>query len=128
MKLVILESPYKGEVARNKRYLRACIRDCINRGESPYASHRMLTDALDDNNPVERAVGIQAGLAWRRVRTPILSSDGVTIGYEPVYHVFYVDFDWTEGMLLAKKQYDDESIPHEVRRLPEDDLFWSLEP
>jgi hypothetical protein len=127
MKLVILESPYKGQVARNKRYLRACIRDCINRGESPYASHRMLTDALDDNNPLEREVGIRAGLAWRYVRTPILSSDGVVVGHMPVSHVFYVDLEWSEGMLRAKKVYDDEKIPYEERKLLADDPFWETE-
>lgn len=124
MKLVIIESPYKGDVPRNKRYLRSCIRDCINRGESPYASHRMLTDALDDNNPVERAVGIKAGLAWRHARTPIRSSDGDIIGYKPVTHIFYVDLGWSEGMLFAKKQLYDASDPHEVRRLPVDDPFF----
>ena len=44
---------------------RESIRDCIARGESPYASHQMLTEALDDTNPIERNAGIQAGLAWR---------------------------------------------------------------
>ena len=29
MKLVIIESPYKGNVALHERYLRACIRDCM---------------------------------------------------------------------------------------------------
>ena len=79
MRLVIIESPYKGknweDLERNKRYLRACIRDCINRDESPYASHRLLTDALDDTNPIERAVGIKAGLAWRHARQAVLHDD-----------------------------------------------------
>lgn len=90
MKLVIIESPYKGDVERNKLYLRACIRDCINRGESPYASHRMLTDALDDTDPVERAIGIKAGLSWRNAHMPIRDGDGTVIGYTKVCHIFYV--------------------------------------
>jgi hypothetical protein len=91
MKLVIIESPYKGNVPRNKLYLRACIRDCIMRGESPYASHRMLTDALDDDDPREREIGIKAGLAWRNAQTPLLSQDGRIIGYLPVLPIFYID-------------------------------------
>lgn len=65
MRRVILESPYAGDVSRNEAYLQACIRDCISKGDSPYASHRMLTSALDDADPVERDLGIRAGFAWR---------------------------------------------------------------
>jgi hypothetical protein len=128
MKLVIIESPYRGDnykdLERNKRYLRACIRDCINRDESPYASHRMLTDALDDTNPVERAVGIKAGLAWRNACTPIRNSDGTVIGWDEVYVAFYIDLERSEGMLLAKKMLDDAGAYYEERKLPEDDPFF----
>jgi hypothetical protein len=63
---VILESPYAGDVETNLRYLRALMRDCISRGESPYASHGLLTQAgvLDDLDPEERRTGITAGFAW----------------------------------------------------------------
>ena len=118
MKLVIIESPYKGNVPRNKLYLRACIRDCIMRGESPYASHRMLTDALDDDDPRERELGIHAGLAWRHARVPIRDSDGAVIGHAPVQHVFYIDLGWSRGMLLAKSTYDNDKITYEERKLP----------
>ncbi len=64
MKRVIIESPYKGDVARNKLYLQACIRDSLSRGESPYASHQMLTSALDDAKADERAHGMLAGVVW----------------------------------------------------------------
>lgn len=70
MRRVILESPFAGATpelaARNARYLDAAMRDCLNRGESPYASHRMLTSALDDTKPDERELGIAAGFAWRK--------------------------------------------------------------
>lgn len=72
MKRVIVESPYghrdPAVVERNKRYLRACMRDCLLRGESPYASHGLYTQegVLDDNVPEERELGIQAGFVWRR--------------------------------------------------------------
>ena len=67
MYLVIIESPFAGDLERNRIYLDRCIRDCLARGESPYASHRMLTAALDDALPHERALGIEAGFAWRGV-------------------------------------------------------------
>ena len=39
MKLVVVESPYAGDVETNVRYARAAIRDCLMRGEAPFASH-----------------------------------------------------------------------------------------
>lgn len=118
MRLVIIESPYKGDTARNLRYLRSCIRDCINREESPYASHRMLTDALDDSSSFERAVGIAAGLAWRNAGQLVHGE------FKPVLPVFYLDLGWTEGMRYAQSRYDDERIPYEERKLlPEDPFF-----
>ena len=62
MKCVILESPYR--VDRTRTYLQECIRDCLRRGEAPFASHQMYTDALDDDNVQDRTLGISAGFAW----------------------------------------------------------------
>ena len=69
MRLVILGSPYAGDVAANVEYARRCVRDSLSRGEAPIASHLLYTQSgiLDDNDPVERAQGIEAGLAWRTV-------------------------------------------------------------
>lgn len=66
MRLVVIESPYAGDVERNMRYLAACMHDCLLRGEAPYASHGLYTMAgcLDDDVPEERTLGINAGLAW----------------------------------------------------------------
>jgi hypothetical protein len=66
MRRVILESPYAGEVVRNVDYARRCIRDCLERGESPIASHLLFTQPgiLKDCVPEERKLGIAAGLAW----------------------------------------------------------------
>jgi hypothetical protein len=85
---VILESPLTGPTtevrARNQRYLTACIRDCIDRGETPYASHKMLPGALDDDVPEERMCGIAAGFAWRRLalRTVVYTDLGLSRGME----------------------------------------------
>jgi hypothetical protein len=62
MKLVIIESPLAGDVEENRRYASECVRDCLLRGEAPYASH--LPGILDDLIPAERELGIAAGLAW----------------------------------------------------------------
>jgi hypothetical protein len=89
MRRVIIESPFAGptpeHIDRNLRYLRAAMRDCLRRGESPFASHGLYTQpgVLDDKNPEERALGIAAGFEWR-------GSAEMTVVYD--------DLGITEGM------------------------------
>lgn len=61
---VVIESPYAGNTGLNELYLRECMKDCFDRNEAPFASHRMYTSALDDNIPWQRMLGIHAGLEW----------------------------------------------------------------
>ena len=65
-KLVIIESPFAGDVEANVAYAKECMRDSLRRGEAPYASHLLYAQPgiLDDLVPEERALGIEAGLAW----------------------------------------------------------------
>ena len=66
-KFVDIESPYSApttaEIKRNIRYARAAVRDCLLRGETPYASHLFFTQTgiLDDNIAEDRILGINAG-------------------------------------------------------------------
>lgn len=84
MRIVVIESPFAGDVPRNLRYLRACMRDCLLRGEAPYASHALYTQpgVLDDGKPAERERGIKAGFEWRTVAdaTVVYSDLGMTTG------------------------------------------------
>ncbi len=66
MKLVIIESPYAGDIERNVAYARAAVRDSLGRGEAPIASHLLYTQPgiLRDEHPGERLQGIAAGHAW----------------------------------------------------------------
>lgn len=70
IRLVLVESPYKGDnyehFERNVAYARECLRDALLRGEAPFASHLLYTQegVLDDSVPLERERGIEAGLAW----------------------------------------------------------------
>jgi hypothetical protein len=68
VRLVIIESPYAGDIERNLRYLRACLADCLARGEAPFASHALYTQpgVLDDSDPEQRKLGMAVGFAWRR--------------------------------------------------------------
>ncbi len=66
-KFVDIETPYSGnsgeEIRKNLLYARACVRDSLIRGETPFASHLFYTQPgiLDDNIPQERDMGINAG-------------------------------------------------------------------
>lgn len=102
MKRVILESPYAGDIERNVAYARRCLLDSLRRGEAPIASHLLYLQVLDDEAPEERHLGIEAGLAWRGVAD---------------YAVFYLDHDWSFGMLMARKLYLEEGFPFEERTL-----------
>lgn len=86
MRRVIVESPYAGDVEMNLRYLRACLADCLRRGETPFASHGLYTQpgVLDDNNPEERKLGIAAGFAWRWAAdaTVVYTDRGMTRGMQ----------------------------------------------
>lgn len=94
MKLVVIESPYAGgEVERNVAYARECANDCIKRGESPYASHLFFTQPglLDDTNPEERKLGIEAGLAWAEKAdlTAVYVDRGISSGMKQgIAHAF----------------------------------------
>lgn len=112
MKLVILESPFaagkglRGLIGRwrNKRYARACLRDSLMRGESPIASHLLYTQpgVLRDDDPDERRIGIQAGLAW---------------GWNADASVVYVDRGISRGMTEGILQAQKEGRPVEYRSL-----------
>ena len=71
MRRVIIESPFAGateaETAANVAYARERMRDSLDRGEAPFASHLLLTQVLDDTIPEQRERGIEAGLAWGAV-------------------------------------------------------------
>jgi hypothetical protein len=85
-RLVIVESPFAGDVRRNLRYLRACLRDSLLRGEAPYASHAIYTQpgVLNDDDPEDRKLGMSAGFAYRdAVDVSIVYTDlGITPGMQ----------------------------------------------
>ena len=114
MKLVILESPYAGNIVRNVAYARACVRDSILRGEAPLASHLLYTQKgiLRDVIPEERKLGIEAGLAW---------------GKHAELTVVYADFGVTEGMKKGVARAEAEGRPVEVRSLPDWKAAWGPE-
>ncbi len=84
MPLVLVESPYQGDVERNVEYARRCLRDCIDRQEAPLAAHLLFPQVLDDRDPIQRAAGINAGFAWLRKadRMVVYQDLGISPGME----------------------------------------------
>jgi hypothetical protein len=86
MRVVLIESPYAGDVDKNIKYARACMRDSLDRGEAPLAMHLLYTQTgiLNDAVPEERDWGIAAGMAWGKYAeiTAVYSNLGITPGME----------------------------------------------
>ncbi len=61
---VILESPFAGDVTKNRVYALECLQDMFRRGEAPFASHLLYPPVMTKWTEEQRNVGINAGFAW----------------------------------------------------------------
>ena len=114
MVLVLLESPYAGYVERNLAYARACMRDCLLRGEAPFASHllyaanligpeqpvtvpltRGFSTVVDEADAERVLVARVPGLLPLRPEVP------VPVGVEPAGNLAALPLDWDR--LAAEK-------------------------
>lgn len=104
MRLVIIESPFAGDIDANIEYARRCVRDSVMRGEAPIASHLLFTQPgiLDDDLPLERQLGIDAGLAWRKVADA---------------SIVYTDRGISRGMEYGIKAAKESGVPVELRTI-----------
>lgn len=104
MKLVIVESPYAGQVDLHILYARMCLRDCLLRDEAPFASHLLYTQpgVLLDEKPEDRKLGMEAG--WNFMRR----ADLVAV---------YSDLGLSEGMNRGIEACQAMRIPFEHRYL-----------
>jgi hypothetical protein len=66
----------------NKEYLLRCMADCFRRGEAPFASHFFYTEVLNDDEIVERELGMAAGFEWMQVAdmVAVYSDLGISSG------------------------------------------------
>ena len=110
MKLVVIESPYAGDIEQNLMYLREAMADCFARNEAPFASHALYTQpgVLRDEDPAERSLGINAGLLWGAM------ADLVAV---------YIDLGMSKGMELGLEAHEKNGTTIEYRTLE----GWSLE-
>lgn len=111
---VIVESPFMGKpgvtgngpgtTAFNLKYARAAIRDCILRGEAPFASHLLYTQegVLRDEIHEERELGM--GLGWHVMR-------------RSNYIVVYTDLGFSSGMIRGVQAAIAAGRPARMRSL-----------
>ena len=106
--VVQLESPFGAPdadgIVRNVAYALIAMRDSLQRGEAPFASHLLYTQMLNDAVPEERMLGIAAGLA---------------IGESADATVLYQDLGISGGMRLGIDHAVELGRPIEYRRLYE---------
>ena len=101
---VEIESPFAGDVEMNIKYARACVVDCLKRGEAPYASHLFFTQEgiLDDTVQEERKLGMEAGKVWSMMAEK---------------SVVYTDRGMSSGMRWGVEEAQKAGRPVEYRHL-----------
>lgn len=82
--IVVIESPFAGDVEANIEYGRLCLLDSLERGEAPVASHLLYTQVLIDEVPEQRQRGMDAGHAFLRVadRCAVYVDKGISPGMQ----------------------------------------------
>jgi len=114
---VYVESPYSGsnpqEWQRNIEYARYILQDCLLRGEAPFISHLLYTQAphvgfVADDDPKHQLLGrkqaIDLAFQWR-------SKANKT--------VVYTDFGITRGMKFGIEHAEAMKNPIEYRTIPD---------
>ena len=102
MKRVILESPYAGDIHENVKYAQRCMKHCLTHNEAPFPSHLLYPHVLNDNDPVERSQGLNAGFSW----IPVADQS-----------VIYVDRGISGGMKLGILEAQKNNILVLYRRI-----------
>jgi hypothetical protein len=98
----MIESPLRGDYERNRAYARACMRHALLIGDAGFAMHLLYAQPgiLDDTIPIERELGITAGMKWAAKAERV---------------VLYTDLGITEGMERAVSTAFVRGIPVEYR-------------
>lgn len=80
--MVVIESPFMGGAAIAELYARLAMREQLLLGSTPFASHLLYPQALDDADPQQRRQGIRCGWAPYAVgaRCEVYTDLGITIG------------------------------------------------
>ena len=106
---VMVESPFSAKkfpAEELDKYARRCMKDSLDRGESPFMSHMLYPKrtggVLDDDDPEERQQGLDGHNNWLKVAQLV---------------AVYVDYNISPGMEDAMNRAGKYSVPVKVRRI-----------
>jgi len=88
MLIIMVESPFAGDVERNIIYARRAMRYVIDRGHVPIVPHLMYPQVMDDTDPEERARALHM-------------CDILRLRAHETW--FFVDYGMSKGMKIAEK-------------------------
>jgi hypothetical protein len=114
--VVMVESPYSGDIPRNIRYLQLCHIDAAKRNEIPYSSHSYMTQhplakdffVPDDNDK------------WDILTRDVAINQSQVIRWRCDMSVFYTDRGWSRGMIAARDYCQRHGLAYEERTLDVD--------
>jgi hypothetical protein len=106
--LIIVESPFRGkdrfERRANLAYAARCCYYVYEQGHVPFASHLFFPEFLDEDDPKERAAGIEGGYYLWSVADQVW---------------FFTSRGWSTGMDRALVKAKIEEKPHRMLDLPQ---------
>lgn len=119
MSVVMIESPYSGDIDRNIRYLALCGFDAgVLHDECVYASHGWMTQ-----HPRAKHFFVSDyDEKWDVLRRDQAICMSQRIRHRCDKTVFYVDLGWSSGMKAAKAYCEEHNLPYEERTLNADEL------
>tara|TARA_R110000765_G_scaffold26802_1_gene65500 strand:+ start:81 stop:437 length:357 start_codon:yes stop_codon:yes gene_type:complete len=103
---VIIESPYAGDLVNNVSYARGCLWDSLSRQESPFASHLLYTQVLNDKIPEQREMGLRLALSWYNTADlcAVYTDLGISSGME-----HGIAYAYSIGLTVEKRSIKDAS-------------------
>ena len=117
-KLVYVASPLSGDVEKNLDFARQACLSAMAQGVTPFAPHLLYPQMLDDNDPVQRELGMKMGNQMLALCDELwLCGDRIS-----------------PGMASEKKLAEELDIPvqristEEILTCPLDDLRWEEGP
>lgn len=105
--LVVIETPYAGDVKLNNEYTKLCLRDSmINHSENPQALHLIYTKVIDDTIPEQRNIGITKSFDVHKAASK---------------KIYYLDRGFSRGMEDGLVHAINEGVDIEFRVLTKDE-------
>lgn len=112
--VVMIESPYSGDIDRNVRYLQLAMADAmLNHNECPYASHIGMTMHARASKYYCSDYDEKWNLLTREQAIRLSHN----IRHRCDFTVFYVDRGWSTGMKAALEYCTKNQLPYEIRSI-----------